>query len=96
MAGRWGSSAFSGCCWGRPLLCQCRASASRVKGAALRFASAAPIGLRPTLDSARSSTGEKRAGGPEGWVAEAGGRQLAFPSHRLRCPPGVFLSLRET
>jgi hypothetical protein len=60
--------------WGRPLLCQCRASAVRVKGASLRYASATPMALRATLDSARSSTGQKRAGGPEAWGPGVGMR----------------------
>src|SRR4051794_1557633 len=36
----------------------------------------AAIGLRPTLDPVGSSTGEKRAGGPEGWVAQVSWRTL--------------------
>lgn len=32
--------------WGRPLLGQCRASVTRVKGAPLRYASATPMALR--------------------------------------------------
>jgi hypothetical protein len=69
---------------GRPLLGQCRASTARVKGAPLRYASATPIPPplsaslergdphRSTLDTARSSTGEKRADGPERRGPEAG------------------------
>ncbi len=49
-----------------------RAASRALHSAALRSASAAPMALRATLDPARSSTGEKRAGGPEGWVAHVG------------------------
>ena len=49
-----------------------RSESRALHSAALRSASASPIGLRPTLDTARSSTWEKRAGGPERRVAQVG------------------------
>lgn len=56
-----------------PVSCLRAPPQGRSHSAALRSASAAPMALRATLDPGRSSTGEKRAGGPgkrgPGWGA---------------------------
>ncbi len=58
-----------------------RPASRALHSAALRSASAAPMALRATLDPGRSSTGEKRAGGPgrrgPGWVAQQCGCSAA-------------------
>jgi hypothetical protein len=64
-----GWAAVDGWALGHSLLSQCRASAARVKGAPLRYASPSAMALRATLDTVRSSPFQKRASSPEERVA---------------------------
>ncbi|GGV56736.1 hypothetical protein GCM10010294_02690 [Streptomyces griseoloalbus] len=62
-----------------------RAASRALRSAALHSASPAAMALRATLDSARSSTGEKRAGGR----GRNGGPGKSAINRRLRESAGV-------